>query len=70
MNKEGIMIIATIASIVLIVVSMIRLNKLQDTGQITPSKKNLLIYISILFPVVGFLWTYSYRTDVKNKIFK
>jgi hypothetical protein len=59
--KEILLVIAVIFSLVLLFYTFNTLNKLTT---IEKSRKNLIIYISILFPIGGALWV----TILKNKI--
>lgn len=57
MTKEIILIIAVTLSVVLIVATLGQIGKLP----VSKSRKNLLIYVTILIPVLGFFLVRSFK---------
>ena len=53
--RETILILAVIISFFLIWVAIPKINKLYNTNKISSSTKALLIYISVITPIIGLI---------------
>jgi hypothetical protein len=59
--RHLILIILLIVSLWFIFLSLTRINQLYDSNKIGKSKRVLLTYISIILPIVGYLWVRQYK---------
>ena len=69
MNTREIgLLIAVAVSVVLIFVNIKKLNTLEDKHKINKSKKDILVVITILVPLIGFLITYIFTKRINENI--
>lgn len=64
MGKEIILVIAVVVSLVLIFLSLSRLNRLY----LPKTTKTALIYLTLLAPVLGFILVFRIRDVVKSNV--
>jgi hypothetical protein len=67
-TREIGLLIAAVISVVLIFINIKKLNTLEDKHKISKSKKDILVFITILVPLIGFLIIYIFTKRINENI--